>query len=241
MTDRDPADDEAAAVRDRYARRPSRDARYSLLNAAALYAAQERQRGLRHMFAQPGMPDLANARLLEVGSGGGGNLLELLWLGFAPAHLVGIELLAERHAAARERLPDSVRLLLGDATTAAVGTECFDFVYASTVFSSLLERAFQQRLADAMWAALRPGGAVLWYDFTIDNPRNRDVRGVPLGRLRELFPHGRVAARRITLAPPLARAACRVHPALYTCLNAIPWLRTHVLASVAKPLVPIRP
>ena len=29
----------------------------------------------------------------------------------------------------------------------------------------------------------RAGGAVLWYDFTWDNPRNRDVRGVPLARV----------------------------------------------------------
>ena len=32
-----------------------------------------------------------------------------------------------------------------------------------------------------MWAAVKPGGGVLWYDFTVDNPRNADVRGVPAG------------------------------------------------------------
>ena len=35
--------------------------------------------------------------------------------------------------------------------------------------------------------------------------------------------------RRLTLAPPLARAVTRVHPGLYTVFNALPWLRTHVL------------
>jgi hypothetical protein len=44
-----------------------------------------------------------------------------------------------------------------------------------------------------------------------------------------------VTALRVTLAPPLARPLARVHPALYTLFNALPPLRTHVLAWLAKP------
>jgi hypothetical protein len=42
-------------------------------------------------------------------------------------------------------------------------------------------------------------------------------------------------ARRVTLAPPLARAVVRLHPSLYTVLNALPLLRTHRLAWIEKP------
>ena len=104
----------------------------------------------------------------------------------------------------------------------------------STVFTSLLDDAFQQRLAERMWRWVRPGGAVLWYDFSWDNPRNPDVRGVPLARVRALFPEGTVHARRVTLAPPIGRAVVRVHPAAWRLFNAVPWLRTHVLAWIAK-------
>jgi hypothetical protein len=38
----------------------------------------------------------------------------------------------------------------------------------------------------------------------------------------------------VTLAPPLARGVCRWHPSLYTLLNLLPLLRTHVLAWVQK-------
>ena len=72
-------------------------------------------------------------------------------------------------------------------------------------------------------------------DFTMDNPRTPDVRGMPLSRVRALFPHAAVQARRVTLAPPLARAVTRVHPALYGWFNALPILRTHVLCWLAKP------
>jgi hypothetical protein len=226
---------EPQAVRERYARRAQHDARYSLLNPAALAAWQERQRATLALFNRLGWVDLSALRLLEVGSGGGGNLVECLLTGFAPEHLGGIELLAERHAMARARLPPAVALTQGDALRAMPPDASVDVVLQSTVFSSLLDDAFQQRLADAMWAAVKPGGGVLWYDFTVNNPRNADVRGVPLARVRELFPHGEVQARRITLAPPIARAVTRVHPSLYTLFNAVPLLRTHVLAWIAKP------
>ena len=241
MTHERPRDDEAAgsaetaAVRDRYARRAPDDARYRLTEPAALLAMQERQRAMVALFGRLGFADLGSLRLVEVGSGGGGNLLELLQLGFRPEHLAGIELLPERHAAARARLPAAVRLECGDASGAAVDAGSVDIVYAATVFSSLLDDAFQERLAAAMWRWLRPGGGVLWYDFTVDNPRNPDVRGVPRARLRALFPEARLDARRVTLAPPLARAVCRVHPGLYTLCNAVPPLRTHLFGWLAKP------
>jgi SAM-dependent methyltransferase len=226
---------ETDAVRARYARRAPADDRYRLTHPAALMAMQERQRAMLALFARQGLDDLGALRLVEVGSGGGGNLLELLQLGFRPEHVAGIELLPERHAVARARLPEAVRLSCGDASAEPVAPGSVDIVLVSTVFSSLLDDAFQQRLAATMWQWLKPGGGVLWYDFTVDNPRNADVRGMPAARIRALFPEARLESRRITLAPPLARAVCRVHPALYTLCNALPPLRTHLLCWLGKP------
>jgi SAM-dependent methyltransferase len=229
------SNDEVQAVRDRYARRVPQDARYSLRNPSAMLAWQERLRAMVGLFAEVDLPDLAGLRLLEIGCGTGGNLLDAMRLGFVPEHLAGVELLADRHAAARSVLPAGVQLWQGDATATDVGAASWDVVWQSTVFSSLLDDAFQQQLADAMWRSVRPGGGVLWHDFTVDNPRNLDVRGVPLSRVRALFPQAdHIVARRITLAPPIARAVTRVHPALYPLLNTFPPLRTHVLAWLAK-------
>jgi SAM-dependent methyltransferase len=226
--------DEPRAVAERYARRTPGD-RYHPLQPAVWQERQGRQRALVKLLQNHAGRPIDQLRLLEVGCGSGDNLLEMLQLGFDPAHLVGNELLPERATAARRRLPMATEVTGGDALAQPFAPESFDIVLQSTVFSSLLDDAFQQRLATQMWQWVRPGGAVLWYDFTFDNPRNPDVRGVPLQRIRALFPQAHVTARRVTLAPPLARVLCRLHPALYTVFNALPPLRTHVLAWLAKP------
>lgn len=144
-------------------------------------------------------------------------------------------MLEERYESAKERLPAAVRLIHGDAATAPLDLASCDIVFASTLFSSLLDDAFQQQLAERMWAWTKPGGAVLWYDFTYDNPANPDVRGVSLIRVRQLFPLGAISSCRVTLAPPLARRACALHPSFYGLLDSVPWLRTHILCWIHKP------
>jgi SAM-dependent methyltransferase len=225
---------EPDAVAERYARRAVSD-RYSMLRPDVWHTVQERQRAMLRLFVRLGFNDLSTLRLLEVGCGSGGNLQELLRLGFAPANLSGAELLPERIAQARNGLPASVALFEGDATQLDLAPASFDIVFVSTVFSSLLDDAFRQRLADAMWRWVKPGGGVLWYDFTVNNPRNADVRGVPLRRVQALFPQGQLQSARVTLAPPIARAVTRVHPSLYTACNLVPLLRSHVLCWLQKP------
>lgn len=227
---------EVEKIAERYERRKSVvGGRYARFNPEVIAGTQERQRALVSLLKTQGIADLAGLDVLEIGCGSGSNLQELLLLGAKPENLVGNELLSERLEQARHMLPHAVRLFPGDASELPFEEASFDIVYQSTVFSSILDDELQCRIAEAMWRWVRPGGGVLWYDFTFNNPANPDVRGVPLKRVRELFPQGRISVRRVTLAPPISRRVVRVHPAMYGVFNALPLLRTHVLCFIQKP------
>jgi SAM-dependent methyltransferase len=196
-------------------------------------AQQERQLALTQ-WAATQMAPLQDKKLLEVGCGTGGNLLRFIILGFQPENLTGSELLPELVARAEERLPSAVRIISGDSSELDLPPSSFDVVFQSLVFSSILDDAFQERLAQRMWGLVSPGGGVLWYDFTVDNPRNPDVRGVSINRIRELFPTSKPRVRRMTLAPPVSRFVTRLHPSMYTLCNLVRPLRTHVLVWMRK-------
>lgn len=225
---------EAEKVVERYSRRDD-SRRYSMLRPADWQMWLERQRAVLRLLNRRSIDDVSGLSLVEIGSGGGNNLQELIRFGFRPGNLTGIELLPERVASARRTLPEGVRLIEGDALIAPIEPSSADIVSQSLVFSSLLDDAFQQRLADTMWRWLKPGGGILWYDFTWNNPGNPDVRGVTVARVRQLFPEGELSYRRVTLAPPIARRVTRLHPELYPLFNAMPLLRTHILGWIAKP------
>jgi SAM-dependent methyltransferase len=230
-------DDNASAMSAQYGKRDaSQDSsRYSLFNPVALQEHQARLSAMLALWREHGWTSLADKRIVEVGCGGGGNLLELLRLGAQAPNLAGWELLAERVQAARACLPSAVTVHEGDASAAPLAGASVDMVLAFTVFSSILDNATQTRLAQAMWSWLKPGGGVLWYDFAFNNPRNADVRGMPVARVRELFPQGRFSVRRLTLAPPLARAVAAVHPRLLPVASSVLYpARTHRLIWIAK-------
>jgi SAM-dependent methyltransferase len=218
----------------RYARRQSGDL-YSMLRPEVQRSSQELERAIVSMLTRHRSTPLRDLRLLEAGCGSGSNLTMFIRLGFDPARLAGNELLPERAAQARRNLPAVTSVLEGDAAALDIPAGSFDILYCSLVFSSILDDAFQQRLASRLWELVAPGGAFLWYDFVYDNPANKDVRGVPLRRVRALFPDARMSYRRVTLAPPISRRVCRIWPGAYHVFNALPFLRTHVLCWLEKP------
>jgi len=229
--------EEVEAIRQRYEKRKLiPESRYDPLNPDFFMTMQEKERAIIRWIKWAGLQPVRDKTVLEVGCGTGVNLLKFILLGFRPENLTGNELLEDSIDEARRVLPEAIELHPGNALELEIPESSFDVVFQSTVFTSILDDEFQDSLAQKMWSWTKPGGGVLWYDFIYNNPSNPDVRGVPLKRVRALFPEGRMKTWRITLAPPLSRFfANNFSASLYTVLNAFPFLRTHVLCWIQKP------
>ena len=174
--------------------------------------------------------DLGALKLLEIGAGTGDNLFLFNEIGINPKNTYANELLADRLVTLGERYPD-VNIIEGDATLIDSSEHTFDIIFQGTVFTSILDESFKEKLAAKMWSLLNPGGLFLWYDFAFDNPRNKDVKGVKRREIKKLFPQAEnVVFKRITLAPPIGRKISKLYP----LFNAFPFLRTHLVAEIRK-------
>jgi SAM-dependent methyltransferase len=162
-----------------------------------------------------------------------GVLREFIKYGARPENLYGIDLLPDRIEEAK-RLSPNIKFTCGNAEDLPYEDNFFDMTLCFTVFSSILDRIMRQNIAREMLRALKPEGMVLWYDYHVNNPKTPDVRGVKKREIHELFPDCEIHLRRITLAPPIARALAPFSTVLCQLLEKIPLLRTHYLGVIRK-------
>lgn len=208
-------------------------ARWSIDNPGNRAVLAERTALLRRALAQNGFFPLTARRILDVGCGRGELLGALASWGARGHNLFGIDLLPERIEAARRRFP-TFHFACGNAESLPFSDESFDLVAAFTVFSSILDPALAGRIGCEMMRVLKTNGALLWYDFRVNNPRNPHVRGVGRRRIRSLLPRCRGRLQSVTMLPPLARRLGPWTDRMYPCLARIPWLRTHNLGVLLK-------
>jgi len=194
----------------------------------------ERQSAIRDLLGTHGYLPLARRKILEVGCGMGKVLASLMELGARPKNLYGIDLLTERIAEARQSYP-GLQFQCVNAEKLEFQDASFDLVLLFSVFSSILDERMARNVASEVNRVVRPGGAILWYDFRYNNPWNPNVRGVTRPQIRNLFPGFKMQMQAVTLLPLVARRLGRLTQAVYPVLAAIPFLRTHYLGLFVKP------
>jgi len=227
--------DEAARIRGIYEARDREIPwdRYSVASPGALLMSQQRVRGVVRLLAHGGFFPLAESRILDVGCGHGGWLVDLESWGATQSKLAGVDLEPPRVAHAKQRLPEA-DIRLGDGGSLPWPDGSFDLVLQSTVFTSILGDGIRAIVAREMARVLAPGGAILWYDFFRDNPRNHDVRGVRADEIRDLFPGFRVALQRVTLAPPISRKLAPISWTGAILLERLRLLNTHYIGLLRR-------
>lgn len=211
------------------ARDASADTPYRWDNPGYVLYVQSVERAVLRAFDDAGV-ELAGARVLDVGSGSGYFLHRLREYG--AAECVGIDLLEERVAAARDRYP-VLDLHVGDAAKLPFADGSFDLVTQFTCLSSIVDDDVRLAAAREM-LRVAAGGWVLSFDMRGSRTLGRRkppnaTKTVPLdgGELRRLFGEPsllRRAGLRFDLAQVLGR-----HALLGAALAELPSLRGSLL------------
>jgi len=230
------ANAEVKRIIDAYARRlESIDSeRYSAFELSNLLRIQELERVLLKLVGCHFQKDLRHKIILEIGCGSGYWLRQFIQWGARPENLFGVDLLEERIRTGRELCPSGVQLELADASNLDFRDNSFDLILQLTVFTSIVNHRMKEKVASEMNRVLKPGGAIVWYDYFMSNPSNPDVRGVTRKEIVQLFPELSISLKRITLAPPIARVVGPLSPALYRALSTLKPFCTHYLGFFKK-------
>lgn len=206
---------------------------YALDKPANLFAYYQRLAAYRDGLDRRGMLPLVRRPILDVGCGSGEVLSMFDGLGADRRWLSGIDLSADHVRSARSRLAGS-DIRVGDAAKLPWADASFDIVSQSATFSTILSRSTRRKVASEMVRVLRPGGMIFWYDYFVDNPFNRSVRGIRRKELTELFGGFSIELRRVTLASTLARRLVPVSWRGASLLEQLGLLNTHYLVCLYR-------
>lgn len=226
---------ERLRISEEYARRDSEVAPdlYAPWQPGEMLMISERKRVGALMLNRAAKFPRPGDKCLEIGYGRLGWLADLISWGIRECDLHGIELDEARARVAKRALP-AAELEVGDASVMPWTDSYFDFVVASTVFSSIRDTQVRQLIANEIERVLSPGGAVIIYDTAVSNPGNKNLFRIRRRDIAEMFPGYKCSYRSVTLAPPIARITAKYSWPIATLLSGVPFLRTHFLAVLVK-------
>ncbi len=207
---------------------------YSWSKPANLLIHQQTSRACIRLLSRAGLFPLEGCSVADIGCGNGIWLAEFLQWGAAA--ISGIDLMPGRVERARARLPQA-DICQGSAARLPWADRSFDLVSQFMLFMNVFDPEMKRAIAGEMLRVLKPGGAVLWFDLRVNNPRNPQARGVGAAEIRELFPGCSIDLEPVVLAPPVARAIAGWGWPMAELLHALPFLRTHY-AGIIRPMTP---
>lgn len=212
----------------------ARDTRWSESNTGNCAVSAERAFWMHRFLQEAGLFPLETCRVLEIGCARGGILKQLIEWGADPGLLVGVDVRPDTITVAEQRLP-GVHFRVANAEHLDFPDNAFDLVLLFTVLSSAPDSQMSVNISREAWRVLKPNGAILLYDFRVDNPANPAVHRVTRAMIRGYFPGSELRCRSLTVLPPLSRRLGKLTRVLYPALTRVPLLHTHLLCLLRKP------
>jgi ubiquinone/menaquinone biosynthesis C-methylase UbiE len=162
--------------------------------------------------------DPKEVRILDVGCGGGGDIYQLLRVGYDPVKIIGVDIQEDRLAGAQRLYPQS-QFIHADATRMSFDNSSFDLVFESTMFATLPNDRERVAIAAEMIRVCKVGGYLLLVDWRTPKPGDPNYKALTRKELRTLFSVG--SATRLlgiykgALVPPLGRFLSKHASSLY--------------------------
>ena len=167
-----------------------------------------------------------HSKILDVGGGNGSGIIRYLQAGFSPDGLCMVDILEDRVAEARSKLPAGCNVQCGDASNLGIFKDSyFDVVTSSTMFIQLTDEKLAREIGREMIRVLADNGRLMIFDWRYDFWRS-EYEAVNPQRLARIF-GANIQIQTVTkgqLLPPLGRFLSKYCPSLYFLCQKVPYL-----------------
>ncbi len=179
-----------------------------------------------------------STRVLDIGCGNGGSLLNFLRLGFNPSQLCGIDILEDRILDAKNILP-GITWICGDASHMEFENNSFDIVFSPTMFVQITDDTLAEKIANEMLRVTKTKGNILLADWRYSWPNDKKHKALSKSRLSELFRVGSMTGingvYKGMLIPPIGRLLSKRASFLYfPILATFPFLAGQLVTVLQK-------
>lgn len=204
---------------------------YEPLSPGPLFTVQEREWLTARLLRHSGMNSLRGLDILDVGCGSGIEMHRLALWGADPARMAGVDLMDDRIAAAKRRVP-AADLHVGSAHELPFPPRVFDLVIQFTMFSSIMSAEVRSAAAAEMLRVLRTGGRILWYDIRAVPRLTPDIHPIPDREITALFQGCDILICPSTLRWGILRRTVPISRHLGLILERVAPLNSHLLAVI---------